>query len=209
MPRKKDGMMFKLLPRPTKGDDGQPLLYVRPASDRKYDMKAIDDWAVKYRVFHSGELTRAVECLIDIAAVLMSDGSRVETHMGSMAPKLRLEGDHTDPDSVKDDDVRLAGIEFIPSRYFVERVSERIYAGFRRWQDVVERHPVETPEQLDEALRKSLTRGYITVKVFAYHAGLKYHTAKRILDGLCKGENPRLRKRKEGTSNHYVPIVSK
>ena len=42
MPRKTDGMEFKLLPRPTKGDDGQPLLYVRPASNRKYNMQGED-----------------------------------------------------------------------------------------------------------------------------------------------------------------------
>lgn len=30
MPRKTDGMKFELLPRPTKGEDGKPLLYARP-----------------------------------------------------------------------------------------------------------------------------------------------------------------------------------
>ena len=206
MARKTDGMEFKLLPRPTKGDDGQPLLYVRPASNRKYNMQGVDDWATKYRNFHSGDLTHAVEGLIDVLAVLMSDGSRVETNMGSFAPKLKLEGDFTDPSQVKDDDVTLAGVEFIPSRYFIERLRDRIYAGFRRWEDCIERHPVETPEELEDALRKSVTKGYITVKVFAWHAGLKYHTAKRLLDRLCKGEQPRMRKRKEGTTNQYFPI---
>lgn len=207
MARKTDGMEFKLLPRPTKGDDGQPLLYVRPASNRKYNMQGVDDWATKYRNFHSGDLTHAVEGLIDVLAVLMSDGSRVETNMGSFAPKLKLEGDFTDPSQVKDDDVTLAGIEFIPSRYFVERLRERIYAGFRRWEDCIERHPVETPEELEEALRKSMTRGYITVKAFAWHAGLKDQTARRLLNSLCEGEKPRLRKRHEGRTIQYIPIV--
>ena len=36
MPRKTDGMLFELLPRPTKGEDGQPLLYARPAIGMKY-----------------------------------------------------------------------------------------------------------------------------------------------------------------------------
>ena len=77
-------------------------------------MQGVDDWATKYRNFHSGDLTHAVEGLIDVLAVLMSDGSRVETNMGSFAPKLKLEGDFTDPSQVKDDDVTLAGVEFIP-----------------------------------------------------------------------------------------------
>ena len=207
MPRKTDGMEFKLLPRPTKGDDGKPLLYVRPASNRKYDMQAVDDWATKYRYFHSGDMTRSVEGLIDVSSILMSDGARVETRMGSFVAKLRLKGDFTDPDSVTDEDVELAGIEFIPSRYFIERLRENIYAGFRRWKDPIERTPIETNDQLEEALRKSMRRGYVTIKLFAYYAGLKYHTAKRLLDGLCQGENPRFRKRKEGNTNLYIPIV--
>ena len=31
MPRKTDGIEFEIHPRPTKGEDGKPLLYVRPA----------------------------------------------------------------------------------------------------------------------------------------------------------------------------------
>ena len=52
-----------------------------------------------------------------------------------------------------------------------------------------------------------MRRGYVTIKLFAYYAGLKYDSAKRLLEKLCKGKNPRLRKHKEGTTNLYVPIV--
>ena len=31
MPRKTNGIEFEIHPRPTKGEDGKPLLYVRPA----------------------------------------------------------------------------------------------------------------------------------------------------------------------------------
>ena len=209
MPRKTEGMEYKLLPGPNKGDDGQPQLHVRPASNRKYSMKAIDEWATKYRGFHSGELTRALECFIDVATVLMSDGSRVETPLGSFAPKLRLQGNHTNPDEVKDDDVALHSVDFNPSHYFKGRLSDRIYAGFRRWRDVIEHHPVETPEQIEEALRKSVSSGYITIKLFAFHAGLQYDTARRLLDKLCEGEKPLLRKRREGRTNHFFPISKK
>ena len=34
MPRKTDGIEFEIHPRPTKGEDGKPLLYVRPAKGR-------------------------------------------------------------------------------------------------------------------------------------------------------------------------------
>ena len=44
MPRKTDGILFELHPRPTKGDDGKPLLYAQPVIEYKYDLDAIDDY---------------------------------------------------------------------------------------------------------------------------------------------------------------------
>ena len=41
MPRKTNGIEFEIHPRPTKGEDGQPLLYVRPAKGRKKSFKQL------------------------------------------------------------------------------------------------------------------------------------------------------------------------
>ncbi len=43
MPRKTDGIEFEIHPRPTKGEDGKPLLYVRPAKGRKKSFKQLED----------------------------------------------------------------------------------------------------------------------------------------------------------------------
>ena len=42
MPRKTDGIEFEIHPRPTKGEDGKPLLYVRPAKGRKKSFKDLE-----------------------------------------------------------------------------------------------------------------------------------------------------------------------
>ena len=39
MPRKKKGLKFELLPRPTKDENGKPLLYARPAIRRKWSKR--------------------------------------------------------------------------------------------------------------------------------------------------------------------------
>ena len=41
MPRKTDGILFELQPRPTKGDDGKPLLYAQPVIE--HDLDDLDD----------------------------------------------------------------------------------------------------------------------------------------------------------------------
>ena len=203
MPRKTDGMLFELLPRPTKGEDGQPLLYAHPAIGFKYTMEAIDEYCLKYRGMPHDQMAHLFEGFLSVAAFLMRDGSRVETPIGSFAPKLKLNGDFTDPEKVKGDNLSLGGIEFIPSKRFIRELEKYLDSGFRRKREVVERHPVTDAKELEEVLERCLKPGYTTVERFRRAADLKYDTAKRYLNSLCKGENPLLRKYKEGQTNHY------
>ena len=204
MPRKTDGMKFELLPRPTKGEDGKPLLYPRPAKRFKYTQRAVDEYCNKYRCTQVGEISHLFGCFLDACATLMRDGSRVETEIGSFAPKLKLDGDYTDPKKVKNKSVSLAGIEFIPSKRFVETLQDKIHFGYVQKQEVYERHPVTDPEELEKILEKCLRIGYTTVERFQWATDLKYDTAKRYLNSKCKGENPLLRKFLEGRTNHYI-----
>ena len=209
MPKKKDGMLFELLPRPTKGEDGQPLLYAHPAIGFKYTMEAIDEYCLKYRGMPHDQMAHLFEGFLSVAAFLMRDGSRVETPIGSFAPKLKLNGDFTDPEKVKGDNLSLGGIEFIPSKRFIKELEKYLDSGFRRKREVVERHPVTDAKELEEVLERCLKPGYTTVRTFSIRSGMKYRSAKRYLDGLCKSENPRIRRYMEGTTMHYAPIVKK
>ena len=42
MPRKKDGLPYEVHPTPAKGKDGRNIVYVRPASGMKVDMKELE-----------------------------------------------------------------------------------------------------------------------------------------------------------------------
>lgn len=100
MPRKTNGMKFELHPRPTLGDDGPPLLYTRPAKDNKRTMQEVDDFCAENRGLRRGEVTRAFNCFIDVCSVWLAEVCRIETPLGVFSPKLRLLGDHTDPQRV-------------------------------------------------------------------------------------------------------------
>ena len=208
MPRKKKGMKFELLPRPTKGEDGKPLLYPHPAVGRKWSMRTLDEFCNKYRGMSKGELTRVFEAFLDVAAGFMEDGSRIETPIGSFAPKLKIKGDFSDPAKVKHDDVYFAGIEFIPSKRFNQELEDRLDEGFLKVAEVKYDRPEPSEKTTEEALQKCLQKGYITIRSFAFWSGMKYDTAKRYLNKLCEGENPRLRWTREGRTRHYLPVVS-
>lgn len=203
MPYKKSGMKFDVFPRPTKGADGKPLLYVRPASNMKWAMRSIDEFCNKYRGMPLGELTRAFVAFMEVAALKMADGSRVETPIGSFAPKLKLDGDYTDAEQIHAGDVSYAGIEFIPSKQFVEMLGSHLKEGFSRFIDVTPREHVTGEEALVTVLNGCLEQGYTTVKHFMYRSGMKYSTAKSWLNAHCEGEQPLLRRTREGRTLLY------
>ena len=183
MPRKTDGMPFEIYTRPTNGEDGKPLLYVRPVAPYKRTMKDIENYS-GYRGINKGT--------VDIA-------------IGTFAPKIKLEGEFTDPAKVKGKNVKFVGIELTPSKRFVKAV-ERQQKGFYKKESNVGSTQMHDETFMANALQRSMTSGFTTIQVFMRHARLKYHSAQRYLNGLCSGEHPSLRKVKFGTTYHYFPM---
>lgn len=205
MPRKTNGILFELQPRPTKAENGKPLLYAQPVIERKYDLDAIDDFCAKYRHTSKGEIKLLFNLFSEVATMWLRKGYRVETPFGSLAPKLKLLGEHTDPDKVTGRDVMYGGIEFIPSRQFVKD-ADCSRDGFRCQQGSVGNSQMYDSKAMEEALRRSAYNGYITISTFMIFSGLKYNSAKKYLDNLCKGDNPRLYSYREGRVWHYKVI---
>ena len=203
MPYKRNGVLFELQPRPTKGEDGKPLLYAQPVVEHKYDLDDIDDFCNKYRHTSKGEMKRFFSLLEEITTMWLREGQRVETPFGSFAPKIKLLGEHTDPTKVTGRDVIYGGIEFIPAKQFVKDADCGRH-GFRCQRNRVGNSQMYDQKAMDEALRKSVRHGYITIKTFQIFSGLKYNSAKNYLDSLCQGEHPRLSRYRDSHAWHYT-----
>ena len=204
MPRKTDGIEFEIHPRPTKGEDGKPLLYVRPAKGLKKTFKELEDFCNKYRNLRPGEMQMVFDVVIDVMGNWLSDGYRVETPIGSFAPKLKLLGEHTDPKTIHSRDIVYAGIEFNPSKGFMKEGSNN-RRGYRKSQAQVGNSQMYDEKAMDEALRRCMKLGYATIPEFMIFSGLKRDSAKSYLDSLCKGEHPRLWKVRESRRWLYFP----
>ena len=163
MPRKTDGIEFEIHPRPTKGEDGKPLLYVRPAKGRKKSFKQLADFCNKYRGLRTGELQMVMDVVMDVVGLWLSDGYRVETPIGSFAPKLKLLGEHTDPKTIHGRDIEYAGIEFIPSKEFIKEGGKN-REGYRKSEAQVGNSQMYDERAMDEALRRCLKLGYATIQ---------------------------------------------
>ena len=109
MPRKNKGMWYEVHPTPAKGEDGKNLVYVRPMSGRKLTMKQLEDYCERNYSLRYGEMSRAFDVFIRAAGWFLSEGYRIDTPIGSFAPKLSLAKQVTNPDKVRDRDVRLDG----------------------------------------------------------------------------------------------------
>ena len=155
MPRKKDGMLFEVHPTPVKGKDGKNLVYVRPAMRDKMSMTGLEDFC--NRNYHSpyGELMRAFDYFLRAAGELMAMGYRVDTPIGSFAPRLKLVREITDPSKVTGHDVVFDGVEYNPGKRW-NRELEKWSNGFRRYENPDTQKIMSDKQQLEDVLRKLL-----------------------------------------------------
>ena len=206
MPKKKDGMLFEVHPTPAKGRDGKNIVYARPAMNHKVTMQGLEDFC--NRNYHSpyGEMMRAFDYFLRAAGELMAMGYRVETPIGSFAPRLKLLREITDPDEVRSTDVVFDGVEYNPGKLW-NRELEKWSRGFRKSDSPNTREILADKPKLEALLRKLLgDGGYTTARTFSLFSKLTYYSARKLLDEWCEGENPKLLKTKQGQEYIYTAI---
>lgn len=207
MPRKTNGMPFEIHPSPKKAENGKNILYVRPRSRQKITMEQLDDYCAKHYALRPGELTRAFQAFIEATGYYLSEGYRVETLIGSFAPKIGLRRELTDPDEVKTTDVLFEGIEYKSVKEYEKSVLSNL-RGFRRANNPNVQQLMTDEDHLNKALQANLERyhGYVTARSFAHSANITYYSARKQLDKWCEGEHPRLLKTKQGQEYIYTEI---
>ena len=207
MPRKTDGMPFEIHPSPKKAENGKNILYVRPRSRQKITMEQLDDYCANHYALRPGELTRAFQAFIEATGYYLSEGYRVETLIGSFAPKIGLRRELTDPDEVKTTDVLFEGIEYKSVKEYEKSVLSNL-RGFRRANNPNVQQLMADEDHLNKALQANLERyhGYVTARSFAHSANITYYSARKQLDKWCEGEHPRLLKTKQGQEYIYTEI---
>lgn len=205
MPRKTDGIEFEIHPRPTKGEDGKPLLYVRPAKGKKMDKELFLANCQKNHPVFADVIEPVVDAVLDDLSRLLTQGYRVDTPFGSFAPKLRLLGDHTDPKTITGRDIVYDGVDYKPSKDFIKQAGKN-RLGYRKSDSPVGNSQMYDEQAMAEALRRSMSKGFITIPYFMYHSGLKRDSATKYLNSLCAGDNPRLNKYLIGRQWHYYPV---
>ena len=127
-------MLFEVHPTPVKGKDGRNIVYVRPAEHDKLSMKGLEDFCNRNYHSYYGELSRAFDYFLRAAGELMARGYRIETPIGSFAPRLKLIREITDPKEVKGRDVVFDGVDYNPGKLWNKEL-EKWSRGFRRYDN--------------------------------------------------------------------------
>ena len=207
MPRKNSGMWYEVHPTPVKGDDGKNLLYVRPKSGLKITMKELEDYCERINALRYGELSRAFDAFIRAAGRFLAEGYRIDTPIGSFAPRLSLTKQVTNPDEVKDRDVRLDGVEYNPDKLWNEAM-KKWHDGFRRYDNPNTQELMANKDKLEQMMRECIEKhnGYITAGMFSRYSGLTLYSARKQLNEWTKGDNPKLLKTRMGKEHIYTEI---
>jgi hypothetical protein len=205
MPRKTFGLPFEVYPSPMKNGEGRNLLYVRPMQGRTMTLDELDDYCARNTGLARYELTNAINHFASAARYFLADGKRIETPIGSFAPRLGLKREITDPADVDVRDVELRGIEFLPSKSFLQEI-ERMTGGFLHAPNCRRDDAMPTDAQLRKALDNDMAthNGRATVSSFRFETGLTRYSAQKYLDSLCSGDRPVLRREQIGRSFVYV-----
>ena len=207
MPRKNSGMWYEVHPTPVKGDDGKNLLYVRPKSGMKLTMKELENYCERTYNLRYGEMSRAFDMFIRAAGRFLAEGYRIDTPIGSFAPKLSLKKQVTDSEAVKDRDVRLDGVEYNPGKLW-NREMEKWHDGFRKAVTPDTQAILADKEKLEQQMRECLQKnhGYITAGMFSRYTGLTLYSARKQLNEWTKGDNPKLLKTPRGKEHIYTEV---
>ena len=156
MPRKTDGIEFEQHSSPQKDKNGKPLLYAKLASKKKFTFAQLEGYSISHKHMAKGELETCFAKFLNCAAPWFHEGYRVETPIGSFAPKVKLTGEHTDPKTVTGRDIKYDNIDFIPSKDFIKVVcSNRL--GFRRAEGPVGNSQMHDPKAIAPVGRNSVS----------------------------------------------------
>lgn len=207
MPKKENGMPFELHPSPMKDAEGRNILYAIPMQRLSITLEELDDYCCTNSGLSRNQLVSVFNYFVNAAAQHMAHGERIVTPMGTFAPRLALEGQFVDPAAVHADDVRLRGIDFQPSKAFMDKVlSWNVGFHAAPTSPRTSRRPDE--QQLQKALHQSLKNngGSTTVSIFKEYSGLSRHLAQHYLDDLCEGAHPQLKRIRMGHAFIYAEV---
>ena len=207
MPRKNCGMWYEVHPTPVKGDNGRNIMYVRPKSGMKLTMKQLEEYCEHINALRYGELSRAFDAFLRVAGRFLAEGYRIDTPIGSFAPKLSLAKQVTSADEVKDRDVRLDGVEYNPGKLW-NREMEKWHDGFRKAETANVQEMMADKAKLEQMMRECLEKhqGYITAGMFSRYSGLTLYSARKQLNEWTKGDNPKLLKTPRGKEHIYTEV---
>jgi len=200
-------MLYEVHPSPAKGKDGKNIVYVKPVSGQKLDIKALDDYCARHYSLRSGELELVLGTFLKAAGEMMAQGYRIDTPIGTFAPKLSLTREITDADEVRNSDVRLDGVDYTPGKRWNKAISKWLVDGFCGTDNPNVQELMNDSAHLEHALQESLKHGgYTTTKRFAYYANLTKYSARKQLEAWTEGKNPKLMKTRMGQSDIYTEI---
>lgn len=209
MPHKTNGMPFETYPSPNKDENGQSLLFAKPARSRKMTLDELEGFCADAFSIRNGEMTRALQAFMKGASRFMSQGYTIETPIGTFEPKLTMKRPIANPDEVTHDDVQFDSILFRPSKTFKKTMKYTIGSdGFRYIRKTPTNRLIANEAQLLQALQKSLdaNNGNTTVGSFAYYSGLTKYSARKTLNHWCYGKNPILKTMYYGRTTIYSKI---
>lgn len=207
--QKKDPLHVIVYPSNFEGKNGQKMLYVSANTHDEVSMDELDDLCHEWESLPLGYVKRCFEALMWVIPHLIGEHKRVKTPIGSFYVKPQFLKTMTEDQKVTANDIWLGGIDFRPTKEFRDAVRKE----FRSIDIDRRNHPIDVNyysqwnDTLEQCLSSDNNLGrYVTIDEYSRATGLSYNSAKKCLDRMTEGDNPRLQKTKIGRQNIYTEV---
>lgn len=218
MPRSKGPIGYIDHRSPMKDETGEYLIHPQFVTKDIYDFKDMKTGMRSHNQMTPAQFVAAIDAIEDEMLYALSMGMEVKIgNMFIVRPKLAVRRHRDDDgneyrkpyhvgDLIPSNEVEFAGLEVRVTKALNKEFLAKHCHGFGRVDWKVKMPAREASQELVDITNYCKKHGFITVSAFQGLHGVCKHHARKVLDGYCEGEFPKMTKEKVGRMFIYRRI---
>lgn len=218
MPRAKGPIKYVEHQTPQTDESGKYIIHPQFVSNGKYTFKDMKRSVAEHRQVGSPIFTAAVDALERDA--LMALGMGKEVCIGDMfiiKPRLEVRrhkdaygrewrNTYHEGDRIPASEVSLCGMEIRPTKAFISKFKNDYYRGCSRREFGTSVKSEDAVRELAEITEMCREKGFVTIKDVCWHFNFSSYQARKLLNGWCEGDFPKMTRERLGNTLVYRRI---
>lgn len=218
MPKATGSIKYVEHQTPQTDDTGKYLIHPQFVTNGKYTFDDMKRSVAEHRHVGAPLFISAMDALKEDALMALSMGREVCIgDMFIMKPKLEVRR-HKDADGkewrnvyhegdrIPASEVSLCGIEVRPTKAFIKKFAKDYFGGCSRMETATKYKSENSASELAVVTEMCREKKFVTVKDVRLRFNFSYYQARKLLNGWCDAEFPKMTRKKLGSTTVYYRI---